>query len=75
MLLLSAAARLLPPAAPLSALVTCQSHHTQAPNIPDFDGAQKAAAWVAAAPAINAAAISADRDDSVLLEGESDGNN
>ena len=48
------------------------STSTQAPNIPDFDGAQKAQAWVAARPAIDAAASRADVDDSVLLDDESD---
>ena len=56
----------------IEAAATATVTSTQAPNIPDFDGAQKAAAWIAAAPAINAAALSADKDDSVLLEGESD---
>ena len=45
---------------------------TQCPNIPDFDGAQKAAAWINAAPAIIAAASRADVDDSALLDDESD---
>ena len=48
---------------------------TQAPNIPDFDGAQKAAAWIAAAPAIDAAASRADEDDNTLLDNVSDDNN
>ena len=48
---------------------------TQCPNIPDFDGAQKAAAWIAAAPAIDAAASRADGDDSTLLDDLSDDDN
>ena len=44
-------------------------------HIPDFDGALKAQAWIAAQPAIVAAANKADMDDSVLLEGESDDDN
>ena len=48
---------------------------TQCPNIPDFDGAQKAEpypTWIAAAPAIDAAASRADGDDSTLLDDLSD---
>ena len=56
----------------IEAAATATVTSTQAPNIPDFDGAQKAAAWVAAAPAIDAAASRADMDDSVLIDDESD---
>ncbi len=59
----------------IEAAATATVTSTQAPNIPDFDGAQKAAAWIAAETGINAAAVSADKDDSVLLEGESDEDN
>ena len=45
---------------------------TQAPNIPDFDGAQKAAAWINAAPAVIEVASRADMGDSSLLDDESD---
>ena len=56
----------------IEAAATATVTSTQAPNIPDFDGAQKAAAWVAAKPAIDAAANRADMDDSVLIDDESD---
>ena len=48
---------------------------TQCPNIPDFDEAPKAAVWIAAAPAIDAAASRADGDDSTLLDDLSDDDN
>ena len=59
----------------IEAAATATITSTQAPNIPDFDGALKAQAWIAAKPAIDAAANKADMDDSVLLEGESDDDN
>ena len=59
----------------IEAAATATITSTQAPNIPDFDGALKAQAWIAAKPTIDAAANKADMDDSVLLEGESDDDN
>ena len=59
----------------IEAAATATITSTQAPNIPDFDGALKAQAWIAAKPTIDAAANKADMDDSVLLEGESGDDN
>jgi hypothetical protein len=56
----------------IEAAATATVTSTQAPNIPDFDGAQKAAAWIAAKPTIDAAANRANMDDSVLIDDESD---